>query len=454
MVSARADVAKEVFVNIFFNDSTLPLYLAYGNLYLDMSRILAELLGVQSLTFRLNLEQLEKASGNPSADIHLTTEIEQQTRSKMRELELDPEDTTAEELDEALREKLRNDDKRLENKLLGERHAGDRVAPLIASTIRSLDIPKGCFALRHSVAKRMIKKNPPKTTMRKLGYRSVDSLLKRESPTVIFVLASVTEPQSWKQHFYEGYKLLTPSDFEVRDIEVFHPIRTTSWETLASNLASQQQSTVMISKELGGIVLLPLPREVVGVTLATMLLTLQAINDIRIHSAFCKLQQVKPDFGSVIADSIKGDVRSLVLMAGQPLPWHVIQSFYSHQSKTYPVELFEPHVQQEDLVLSELEETITEIEPSLAFWRGTSWLGFDDSGKIVSMNICDIAISTVNDLSFNNRLLNYFRDQVWKELMTRYLQQEQLEQNVLRQLDAQLVQQPSEPNFEINFAGA
>jgi len=420
---------------------------------LDMSRMLAELLGVPVPGFRLNVQQLEAASGNPGVDIRLSSEILQAAQIKISELGLDAFDTKPIELYEVLKSRAQKDNQRLET-TLQQRIGKGQISLAIVKSLQSLSIPKTCFAIKHSSAKRILKKNPPKSTMRQLGYRSLDSLLKRESTSLIFAVASLVESTAWRQRLFEEYKHLVPSDFEVREIEIVNPLRTKNWKEMAAMLAEQQRSSVLVTKELGGVILLPLPNKVVAGTLTTVVLSLQAINDIRTQSAFCKLQQVKPDFGTIIADSAKSGVKALALVAGQPVPWQIIQSYYDQYGNDYPSGLFEPHVQEEDLKLAKIEDSLISLEPSLEFWRGTNWLAFGQGGDAVSINITDVAIASSNNLPYNKRLLDNFRNSVWTELMIRYLQQNLLEEKVLAQLNDQLVDRPGEVSFEANFAGA
>ena len=419
-----------------------------------MSRILAELLGVNRLSFRLNLDQLEHASGDPTVDIRLSTEITQAALLKIKELGLDPKDTTAEELDQALRLRLEKDDQVLRG-ITGVNQSDDEdTTPSLARLIKSMAGPKKCFALKHSAAKRLLKTNPPKVTLRRLGYRSFDSLMKREPTAVIFIVAALVEPLSWRKSFYEHYNQLRSSDFEVRDIEIFAPFKSHSQQALAKLLVAQERTTVLDSKELGGIILLSPPSPVKASTTTTLILCLQSINNIRIHSAFCKLQQVRPDFGQVMAQALKGDVKSLAVMAGQPVPWQVLQTFFADSSSHYPVELFEPHVQKEDLITMNIEDSLTSILPTFKFWQGTNWLAYDAGGEVVSLNIRDTAINVANNFNYRQRQMGYFRESAWTQLMVRYLQQDELQKNVLEQLDAQLVELGADDNFGMTFAEA
>jgi hypothetical protein len=418
-----------------------------------MSRLLAELLGVPVTGFHLNVQQLEQASGNPAVDIRLASEIQQRSRDKIRQLGLDPDDTTPSELYEVLKNRIRDDDIRLQS-ILQQRIGKGKISQAIVKSIQSLPIPKSCFAIKHSAAKRILKKNPPKLTMRRLGYRSLDSLLKREPAAVIFTVSNMIESEAWSQRLLDEFKNLVPGDFEVREIETFHPVRTKHWEEITSMIAKQQHSSVFVCKELGGVIIMPLPEEVPTGTLTTLILALQAVNDIRIHSAFCKLQQVKQNFGSIIAESLKGTVDALAVMAGQPVPWKVIQTYYSQHSDDFPGQLFEPHVQKEDLQMARIEKTLIGIDSSLDFWDNTACAASDQLGEVVSLNIKDVAISSVNALPFESRLLGGFRESLWVELMVHYLQEKHLEEKVLKQLDSQLVEDAGEGSFELNLAEA
>src|SRR6185312_15970183 len=75
-----------------------------------MTRVLSELLGAKEPEFRLGLRQLERAGGAPSADIRLSAELHQAVQDALRELGLDPRDTTGPELYNALMERAKQDD--------------------------------------------------------------------------------------------------------------------------------------------------------------------------------------------------------------------------------------------------------------------------------------------------------------------------------------------------------
>jgi hypothetical protein len=299
-------------------------------------------------------------------------------------------------------------------------------------------MPKNCFALKTSVAKRLLKKKPPKLAMKRLGYRSLDSMLKHEAPASLFAAAMICEPASWHKAFREQYAKLTPSDFETRAMSITHPV-SKKWTALAHDFVAAEHHNILSFRELGAVVLLPIDHAVDGLAMTTLLLVLEEMNGIRAHSSYAKLQQVKPDFGKRLQESSVTEPMTSAQLAGQPVPWRMIQRYYARFTDAYHPEIFEPHVQPEDLQWIAGESTLAGLESTLAFWEGSEALGLlDESGNIVSCNALDVALGYVNHLSFQDRIVHFVRDNIWHELMMHYLNQENLEAAVHRQLSAEL----------------
>ncbi|HSX17591.1 MAG TPA: hypothetical protein VLH86_05845, partial [Patescibacteria group bacterium] len=389
-------------------------------------------------SFSQSIQQLEHAAGLPSTDIRLTSEIMQRMRSKIAALGLDPNDTTGPELYNALHERLKADEVTVRKSLsISEDAAPDDVIQRVQQYLDKYDMPGKVFALKGSVAKRLLKKKIPKTVMKKLGYRSADSMLKHESVPALYAAALIAEPDSWHRGFREQYASLSPSDFEMRDISIVHP-KTKHWQRLADSFTTTAKHNVLTFSELGSVVLLPLKDGVDGLAITTLLLSLEEMNGIRAHSSYAKLQQVKPDFGKLIQSSSASEPLTSATLAGQAVPWRMIQRYYARFSGAFHPEIFEPHVQPEDLQWCAPEEILASIEPSLNFWQDTQCLGLLHEGQVVSCNVLDVALSYCNHLPFADRIVHFVRDSVWHELMMRYLNQENLERAVHQQLSNEL----------------
>jgi hypothetical protein len=234
-----------------------------------MTRLLSELLGAAQPGFSGRIKQLERASGDPGTDIRLSADILQRTQAKVRELGLDPHDTTGPELYNALQQRLLADEQRLRAHLRID--ATEQPSAVLASVVqfeKKLALPRSCFAIKASVVKRLLKAVPPKKAMSRLGYRSVDSFAKHEPVASIYVAGLTYESHSWHQAFLQQYDRLTPSDFESREIVVQYP-RAQRWEQTSQAFAAKFRHTTAVFKELGAIVVLPVENEVPALAITT-----------------------------------------------------------------------------------------------------------------------------------------------------------------------------------------
>lgn len=403
-----------------------------------MTRALSELLGAQEPTFRLGLRQLENASGGPNEDIRLSTEVSLALRSALRDLGLNADDTTGAELYSALLEKIKNDDALLRKIIEPSDEAN--VTEGIKRLLDSLDLQKKVFALRLSSAKRLLKKLPPKKVMKQLGYRSLESMLKHESVGQIYAAAEIVESPQWHKSFIAQYKALLPADFESRSVQFLVP-KTKRWLALSESYLTQKRHNVLTFKELGMIILLPVSTDAApGITLASTIFALHALNDIRSTSAYLKLYQVHADFGATVVKVSRNEPYTKASLVGQWLPWRLIQHYFARSPEAYSAELFEPHIQPDDLKIDAVEHVLAKLHPQFEFWKHLAHIGLVDQGLPVSCNITDAVLNFCNKLPYEQRIASYLRDHLWRELMLRYLHQQNLESLVHEQLSTELVE--------------
>lgn len=400
-----------------------------------MTRYLSQALGAEEPAFSQRLEQLEQASGAPSADIRLTTENMQKVRAKIAALGLDPADTTGEELYAALQERLQLDEQRVQQALgiAPDAAASDVLAALthfLDETVKA-DM---CFAVRQATARKLLKKRPPKVAMKRLGYRSLESFIKHEPVANIYAAAVLCESPAWHRSFRELYAKLSPADFERRRITIARPT-SKRWQTLAAGFVGHLKHNILVFNELGSIVLLPLDERIDGLAITTLLQVFGMCNEIRTHSSFAKLHQVNANFGKIIQHSSTEEPHTSAHLAGEPVPWRMVQRYFAEAHRAAGTDIFEPHVQAEDLTWRHAEDILAGIAPTLSFWQDTQSLCLiDDSGKPVSLNAMDVALNYCNHLSFGERIVRFARDNLWHELMVRYLKHENLERTVLSQI--------------------
>lgn len=404
-----------------------------------MTRVLSELLAAEEPLFGMAIKRLEQASGNSSVDVRLTAEIIGKVHMKMRALGLDPTDTTGRELYRALFNLVKKHDEFLAERIGGEDPADvQKMLPRIKEVAEALDIPKKAWVMKHSVAKRLIKAMPPKKVMKQLNYRSVDSLIKRESVGEIFGAIRFLETTEWNNKFITSYKTLRPTDFEVRNIEIIH-LDVSKWGSTANQFVANKRHNIAHLKELGVVLLLPLPiKRMPGITITALPLLLHYINEIRLYSSFFKMQQVRSDFSSILIDTLISDPGKHAEVGGQHLHWRVIHRHFGDSTINHP-EIFEPHIEPDDLAWRKTEEIIYRLEPALHFWHDMEYVAVEFDGRPISFNLMDIAVSYVNDLAYGTQAVHHYRESLWNEIYIRYLGEASLEKQVLKQLDNEMI---------------
>lgn len=405
-----------------------------------MGNLISQLLAAEEPLFTMGVKQLEEASGRPGMDVRLIAEILQKTRATAEALQLDHHDTTGEELYHALLNKIKIHDEHL------VRHIGgsdpddvQTILPLVKKAVEKAKLPRSSWVLKKSVAKRMLQANPPKHIMKHLGYNSVDSMIKRENLYEIYGALRFAETASWLKRFNAGYSKLTASDFETRDIEIVM-MNKDRWGDIAETFVKKKRHNITHLKELGVILMLPTKLERLhGIAITSLPLLLHYLNEIRLYSSFFKLQQVKSNFGKILAETLNADIRSAAVLAGNHVHWRVIQRYYGKlENETHP-EIFEPHVQPEDLHWRRAEEQLYRIDPELGFWRGLDFVGVPTSSQPVSLNLMDVSMSYCTHAPYEHRAVFHMRESLWNEVFMRYMGQPILEQQVLQQLDNNMI---------------
>jgi hypothetical protein len=403
-----------------------------------MSRALANILGAAEPTFRQQIQRLEQAAGLPGADIRLMMEVLAETRAKIQALGLDPHDTTGSELYRALQSRLLHDEVQVRSALnVRADNSPASVLEAVQKHLSGLQLPTHMFVVKQSVMRALLKKLQPKATMKKLGYRSLDSMLKHEPVAQALAAASVIESKDWQKRRQEAYKKLKSRDFEVRKASFMLPVAK-HWPEVAAEFTEKNKHHMIVVPELGSTLLLPLQTDLPGLAITTLLLSVNAINDMRSLGSYLKLQQVRPDFGEVFATAMQQEPMTSAYMGEELLPWKAVQWFYGRGHSTYYPDAFEPHVQPEDLSWHDGEAVLAALHPALEFWEGSQLLALLDGTEPVSLNMLDVALNACNGLEYSQRLIHHMRLNLNRELLARYLHHDNLHALLMGKLNEQL----------------
>lgn len=403
-----------------------------------MCKLIAELVGTDKQIVSEMFSRLEKRSGAPGVDIRLTGEIYGKLHMKMRALGLDPTDTTPRELYQSLLNLTALHDAFLAKRLgIENPQDASKVLGAIAKLLGRLNLPKQVWVLKHTTAKRLLKATPPKVLMKLLNYRSLDSMLKREPVAQLLATARHTEPDSWQERFVGTYRKLQAYDFETRDVEIEF-LKEKRWQTVGQLMHTTAHTNIIYAPEVGAIAFLPIQIENLrGLTLASLLLSLHYINEIRAFSTYSKFHHMRPNFGGLLIDHLLHKKQDHAQIAGQGIHWRVIHRYYGTTNRLNHPEIFEPHVQPEDLAYRKAEVVLYHLEPALHFWHDMDYVGLPTADGSISFSLADMAMNVVNQLPYERRVFYHMKDALWNEICIRYIGQRVFERQVLQQMDEQ-----------------
>lgn len=406
-----------------------------------MSKILRDLLDAEEPVFSLSLRQLEQASGQPGQDARLIGEIAAKLRAKTEQLGLDPNHTSGPELYQALKNRVHADNLRV-TRLVGGDDPNDVKAmiPKLVKAVESMKINRQVWAMKRSVAKKFLRQMPPKQLMAHLGHKTVESLLKHEDIDEIYPALRFSEGGEWLEQYNGLLKSLKPSDFETRDIKIV-VMDHDKYVDLAEKFVHKKLHNVTHTKEMGIIVIVPMRADrMKGITLKTLPLMFHYTNEIRLYSSFFKLKQVEKKFGQIVVDTLNADPGNASQMAGQNVHWRVIQRYFGKLKDEAHPEAFEPHVHPEDLHWRKAEEWLAELDPEMKFWLDLDYVGAQmQDGQPLTLNLMDVSLGYSNEIDYANRYFYHFRESLWNEIFMRYMGQRNLEDQILKQLDNDMI---------------
>lgn len=406
-----------------------------------MSKLLRDLLSAQEPLFTQSLRELEIVSNKKGIDLKLTAELIEKTHASVRSLGLDSNDTTDKELYHALDHRVAEHNKHLAAALGSSEDAPVKeLVPKLVNAVSEVKLNKKCWVLKKSVAKELLREMPPKGMMKHLGYRSIESMFKNENFSEIYTALRFSEGPEWLNKYDELFaSKVQPSDFEIREIEII-VMDHKKWVDLAEKFVAKKLHNVTHTKELGVIVIVPMKQSHMrGLTLKTLPLLFHYINEIRLYSAFFKFKSTEANFGETISETLIADTGTGATIANFHIHWRVIQRYFGKIHET-PPEIFQPHVQPEDLHWRRAEESLYQLDPELKFWQGMDYVATVGSdANPVPFNLMDVSIGYSNQQSFANRNFYHMRESLWNEIFIRYMGEPELKRQILQQLDNDMI---------------
>lgn len=400
---------------------------------------LSDLLAAKEPLFKYAIEQLEKQTGSKGIDVALTVDIKQKAADRMNRLGISETDSP-QALYQALVARIKQDDERL-CRLIGGTDGSDlsQIVPLVVQTLEKQELPRTGWFIKPKVAKQMLIDSPPRGIMKVLNYKSVKSLIAKEDIYTLFCALRFCENPDWLNKFNAKYAgKLKAVDFEAREIKLvtFEP---EAWGEVAAPFVQKKLHNITHSKEMGAICILPAGNvKAPGATIKVMPLIAHYFNEVRMYSSFFKLIKSRPDFGKVVAETLIADTPAVKTKTSD-IGWRVIQRYYGKLKDEKHPEIFEPHLQPEDIHWRKAEEVLFDVDPELEFWRDTDYVAVEHGGEIVNFNFLDTAFDYFNQHEFEDRYSYHFREALWNEVFARYFGEEVLEREVIENLNNQII---------------
>ena len=385
-----------------------------------MKNFYASALTKNSSEFLSELQQLEKMTNHPSHDIRLYSKINSLLPQKLRSLGLDPVDTSNHELYECLKLNLSSLDQQLTRelrtlaalKVSAESSLNDGIKAFLTQNVQNFKI----YALKSSYLKNLLRIHKPRETMRKLGYKSLDSMLKRENLAIIMVLLNYFEKESYLNNFYKEYHRAQPSNFEIRDFKIVH--LQSDKQALIKEIIVKSSNLSLACYELGAIILLPIANvNKSGMTTYYLASVIDKINNLFRVSAYLKFNQVNPKLGSKLYAITEQDPSLEYMLLNQRVSWGLIyDGILQFQTKIE----FE-HFNSSDFKQLDVVKLLSMLVPEFSFYQDSAYLAKTERQSHVSLNLLDVAINCITNNELTSSIDHFFKQSLHRTYYGAYL---------------------------------
>lgn len=186
-----------------------------------MNKRLAAMVGKSAADVHKVLSTLEHKAGYPSQDVRYLARHTQEVRIAIRELGLDPDDTTAEELYHCLLAKFKRDALHIDKAVgISEGSTKDERIQRAVDLANYAAAKSEAWAIKSATCRSILKAVAPKRTMKQLGYRSLDSMLKRQAVADVLLIANQLESPTWRRAVNAKLSKLSSASYELKPLGI------------------------------------------------------------------------------------------------------------------------------------------------------------------------------------------------------------------------------------------
>lgn len=377
---------------------------------------------------------LENLTGNRGLDISFSSEIEHRQREVLASLGLDPKDTSAIELYRALEQKMLDDGQNFIKKLGCSGKSESKAAEALVSNLKTWFADKTVLVPKTSALKKLLKQNPPKAALKLLHYRSLDSMLRRCSLSIIFAACDLTESKKWRQNLVNKIDALESNDFELQKVD-FCTVPAERWEAFHRALLQRSGHSVFRVNLAGGIVIVPAARPAEpSQVLLLLMATLSALSKLRAHSSFTPRVMFDSSVPTKFSEHVYDRDGGFVVVRGVQFGWREIHQHMADDKRLR--ELFEPHLNKQTVKNDDMKSLLNAVGEPLGWWSNVLSLGFSDGQTVVSCNLYDVSRNAAYERPLGRHTTMAFNRELDTELRLRFLKDERLAERIYDQLNA------------------
>lgn len=383
-----------------------------------MTKFLSHVLDIDQAVFADRIAKLEQATLSQGIDIKLTASIHHDTMQKLIELGLDPKDTTAAELQHALRQRAIADNEQLLKTLSLPTNANSvRTMQSLVDYVANRLKNQQSLTIKNKALKKIFTENVPQRTMKLLRYRSAVSLLKREHPHELYVLAQLLESDSYKKKLHHALRQLKASDYEEAPLQLLC-LDEQRWAHIKTAV-KKNMVPIFSLPEVGTIAVLPIhTQKTPCLALISAALLLKEVRHIKQTSSYVKVRMLDPSFHQHLEILNEHGPNTLFQIVDTPIHWRNVHTLISRGRVSHD---FGPHITKADMTWFHIEAELAGIDPGLSFWIGTHRLAFVQSETVVSLHIVDVCFSVM----YADQLLasphQFVQRNIHDELMQEYM---------------------------------
>jgi hypothetical protein len=390
------------------------------------SRVISGIFDAKEPEFSHSIFDLERLSGRNSHDIRVLVDALHHFKDLSGKLDLNAEDTTARELYHALAVRSKKDSLVLAERLgIKESDTSFQAAEKCARYLEKRVSWRKFWNVKQSTIKKQLKSNPPKKVMKILGFRSIDSLIKREPVVQTLILSKIIEGPIWLKRYIDQASSMTNSDFneEKITIKVIEPKRLYRLKKASINL----NRIVFSSDESSDIVVAPASSRFEGDVLFYFDTIINHINGIINRSAFYKFKGLQPDFFKTLRNIREYGFKKSSSIKW-PLRWSAVMYSIQYHGNQKLAQRLDLNIPAYDLFGLSTEKEMQQF----GIWeRGL--VHSDKNGSIVSTHLSDSIINAINKNIFESSYNEFGKNRLYDELFSRYLVHDEVIDYIFRE---------------------